>query len=282
MAPNWSKSVMEERLYQTNDLMRDGPLDAMKHLMHRSPSFQLCLLAVLIGFVAHQRAGFAATDHWPELRAAMVQTIKGYAATLPETAGTGGISDNVLNVMSEVPRHRFVPKRVEHRAYQDRPLPIGHGQTISQPFIVALMTELLKVNRDAKVLEIGTGSGYQAAVLAGLVEAVCTIEIIPELADTATGILKDLGYDNVQTKIGDGYLGWPDCGPFDGIIVTAAAGHVPPPLIRQLKPGGRIVIPIGGVFGPQYLTLVEKTAGDELQTRQVLPVRFVPFTRGSP
>ncbi len=254
----------------------------MKHLMHRWPSLLLCLLAVLIAIAAHQRAGFAATDRWPKLRAAMVHTIKGYAATLPETASTGGISDNVLKVMSEVPRHRFVPRRVEHRAYQDRPLPIGHGQTISQPFIVALMTELLKVNRDAKVLEIGTGSGYQAAVLAGLAETVCTIEIIPELGETATGLLKALEYTNVQTKIGDGYYGWPDCGPFDGIIVTAAAGHVPPPLIKQLKPGGRMVIPIGGVFGPQYLTLVEKTAGDQLQTRQLIPVRFVPFTRGSP
>jgi protein-L-isoaspartate(D-aspartate) O-methyltransferase len=254
----------------------------MKYSTHRWPSFLLCLLAVLIAIAAYQRASFAATDRWPELRAVMVQTIKGYAATLPETAGTGGISDNVLKVMSEVPRHRFVPKRVEHRAYQDRPLPIGHGQTISQPFVVALMTELLQVNRNAKVLEIGTGSGYQAAVLARLAETVCTIEIIPELADAATGRLKDLGYGNVQTKTGDGYFGWPDCGPFDGIIVTAAAGHVPPPLIKQLKPGGRMVIPVGGVFGPQYLTLVEKTATGELKTRQLLPVRFVPFTRGSP
>ena len=201
---------------------------------------------------------------------------------MPGTAGSGGISDKVLKVMGEVPRHRFVPKRVEHWAYQDSPLPIGHGQTISQPFIVALMTELLEVNRNANVLEIGTGSGYQAAVLARLVETVCTIEIIPELADEATGRLKDLGYGNVQTKVGDGYVGWPDCGPFDGIIVTAAAGHVPPPLIKQLKPGGRMVIPIGGVFGPQYLTLVEKTATGELKTRQILAVQFVPFTRDSP
>jgi protein-L-isoaspartate(D-aspartate) O-methyltransferase len=144
------------------------------------------------------------------------------------------------------------------------------------------MTELLQVNRHANVLEIGTGSGYQAAVLARLAETVCTIEIIPELADTATGRLKDLGYGNVQTKVGDGYFGWPECGPFDGIIVTAAAGHVPPPLIKQLKPGGRMVIPIGGVFGPQYLTLVKKSARGELKTRQLLPVRFVPFTRESP
>ena len=239
------------------------------------------MLAVLIAIAAHQGTGFAATDRWPELRAAMVQTIKGYAVALPERTGTAGISDNVLDVMGEVPRHRFVPKRVEHRAYQDRPLPIGHGQTISQPFIVALMTELLQVNRNANVLEIGTGSGYQAAVLARLAETVCTIEIIRELADTATGRLKDLGYGNVQTKVGDGYFGWPDCGPFDGIIVTAAAGHVPPPLIKQLKPGGRMIIPIGGVFGPQYLTLIEKTARGKLKARQLLPVRFVPFTRAS-
>jgi protein-L-isoaspartate(D-aspartate) O-methyltransferase len=244
-------------------------------------AFLSYLTAGLIIAMVHPTDGFGVTSRWQEQRTAMVLTIKGYAATSPETAGAAGISAAVLKAMSEVPRHRFVPKRIERLAYQDRPLPIGHGQTISQPFIVALMTELLEVGQDATVLEIGTGSGYQAAILAELVETVCTIEIIPELAETASGRLKELGYSNVQTKIGDGYHGWRECGPFDAIVVTAAAGHVPPPLIEQLKPGGRMVIPIGGVFGPQYLTLVEKTVDDELQTRQLLPVRFVPFTRAS-
>ena len=241
------------------------------------------LLYATVGLITatlHLTLALAATEHWANLRAAMVRTIEGYSAVLPKSAGTSGISTTVLNAMTDVPRHRFVPKYQEHRAYEDRPLPIGHGQTISQPFIVALMTELLQVDRNAKVLEIGTGSGYQAAVLAQLVETVCTIEIIPELAETATARLNDVGYDNVRTRIGDGYYGWPDCGPFDGIMVTAAAGHVPPPLVEQLKPGGRMVIPIGGVFGPQYLTLIEKTVGGKLKTRQLLPVRFVPFTRG--
>jgi protein-L-isoaspartate(D-aspartate) O-methyltransferase len=211
----------------------------------------------------------------------MVRVIQGHAVSLPEAGDSDGISAAVLDVMRKMPRHRFVPERLIPQAYRDGPLPIGHGQTISQPFIVALMTHLLKAGPEATVLEIGTGSGYQAAVLARLVKRVCTIEIIPELGETAARLIEDLGYDNVQMKIADGYFGWQECGPFDGIMVTAAAGHVPPPLIKQLKPGGRMVIPIGGVFGPQYLTLVEKTASNQLKTRQLLPVRFVPFTRGS-
>ncbi len=239
------------------------------------------VVAVLIVASAHSPAPVAASNHWTELRQAMVETIEAYAASMPQSSGITGISAAVLGVMNQVPRHRFVPERNQGRGYDDRPLPIGHGQTISQPFIVALMTELLQVKSDATVLEIGTGSGYQAAVLARLVDTVCTVEIIPELGETAAALHGDLGYGNVRTKIDDGYYGWPECGPFDGIMVTAAAGHVPPPLLAQLKPGGRLVIPVGGVFGPQYLTLIEKTAAGELRTRQILPVRFVPFTRGS-
>ena len=138
---------------------------------------------------------------------------------------------------------------------------------------------MIGASPDSTVLEIGTGSGYQAAVLSPLVKTVCTIEIIPALGENAARRLKDLGYDNVQTKIGDGYFGWPECGPFDGILVTAAAGHVPPPLVKQLKPGGRMVIPVGSVFGPQFLTLVEKTGGGQVTTRQLLPVQFVPLAR---
>jgi protein-L-isoaspartate(D-aspartate) O-methyltransferase len=221
----------------------------------------------------------AQTDEWAERRAAMVRTIEEYAASLPKAVAPDGISAAILDVMGAVPRHRFVPSLIQFLAYRDGPLPIGHGQTISQPFIVALMTELARAESQSVVLEIGTGSGYQAAVLSPLVKAVCTIEIIPELGEAAAKRLKDLGYANVKTKIGDGYFGWPDCGPFDAVLVTAAAGHVPPPLVEQLKPGGRMVIPVGGVYGPQYLTLVEKAADGQVTTRQVLTVRFVPFTR---
>jgi len=219
-------------------------------------------------------------DPSAEPRAMMVRTIVLHAANMPEGVAPGGISPAVLDVMAKVPRHRFVPTLLEGLAYRDGPLPIGFGQTISQPFIVALMTELANPKPDSVVLEIGTGSGYQAAVLSPLVKTVCSIEIVPELGELAAKRLADLGYDNVRTRVGDGYFGWRDCGPFDAILVTAAAGHVPPPLVEQLKPGGRMVIPVGGAYAPQYLTLVEKAADGGVATRQVLPVRFVPLTRG--
>jgi protein-L-isoaspartate(D-aspartate) O-methyltransferase len=238
------------------------------------------LIVFLTSIQALHTLARAQQDILAEPRARMVRVIQGYKALLPEAVDPAGISAAVLDVMRKVPRHRFVPERHKSLAYADRPLPIGHGQTISQPLIVALMTHLLHTEREATVLEIGTGSGYQAAVLSPLVKTVCTIEIIPELGNTAAQHLVDLGYHNVRTKIGDGYFGWPECGPFDGIIVTAAAGHVPPPLVEQLKPGGRMVIPVGSVFGPQFLTLVEKTTENRIKTRQLLPVRFVPLTRG--
>jgi protein-L-isoaspartate(D-aspartate) O-methyltransferase len=252
-----------------------------RHSNVRSPALLSCLAVVLafagaLGFPAQ-----AQPDLFAEPRAAMVRTIQSHAATMPEGVIPGGISAPVLDVIAKVPRHRFVPKLVESIAYRDGPLPIGYGQTISQPFIVALMTELANPGPQSTVLEIGTGSGYQAAVLAPLVKTVCTIEIIPELGDVAAQRLKDLGYGNVRTRIGDGYFGWRECGPFDGILVTAAAGHVPPPLVEQLKPGGRMVIPVGSVYGPQHLTLIEKATDGSVTTRQVLPVRFVPLTRGA-
>jgi protein-L-isoaspartate(D-aspartate) O-methyltransferase len=164
-------------------------------------------------------------------------------------------------------------------AYRDGPLPIGQGQTISQPYIVALMTHLAAVRSDDTVLEVGTGSGYQAAILARLVRKVCTVEIIPPLAEAAAKVLRELGHDNVSARVGDGYQGWPECGPFDAVIVTAALGHVPPPLIEQLKVGGRLVMPLGSTFAAQQLTVVEKTASSETRTRSIIPVVFVPFTR---
>ena len=190
-----------------------------------------------------------------------------------------GIEDpSVLNAMRTVPRHQFVLTRYTQYAYADRALPIGYGQTISQPYIVAYMTALLRPQPTHRVLEIGTGSGYQAAVLAAIVDSVYSVEIVPELADTVAQRLARLGYDTVRVKQGDGYRGWKDEGPFDAIIVTAAAEHIPPPLIEQLKDGGRMVIPVGSPFLTQTLMLVEKK-GDAVTTRSLIPVRFVPFTR---
>ena len=167
---------------------------------------------------------------------------------------------------------------VQHQSYRNRPLPIGYGQTISQPAIVALMTDLLQLEPTDKALEIGTGSGYQAAILAELVEQVFSIEIVPELAERAKVDLERTGYLNVTTREGDGYYGWEDEAPFDAIIVTAASDHIPPPLLKQLKPGGRMVIPVGSRFMVQHLVLVTKEADDNIVTEQLLPVRFVPLT----
>jgi protein-L-isoaspartate(D-aspartate) O-methyltransferase len=189
-----------------------------------------------------------------------------------------GIKDRrLLQAMLKVQRHIFVPPALEKFAYSDSPLPIGEGQTISQPYIVALMTELLELEGNEKVLEIGTGSGYQAAILAELAEEVYTIEIIESLAQVAAGRLKDLGYENVSVKAGDGYLGWPEEAPFDGIIVTAAAEEVPPPLIEQLAEGGRLVIPLGPQGGFQRLALFKKE-GTKIERRFIIPVVFVPMT----
>lgn len=191
-----------------------------------------------------------------------------------------GVSDTAtLRALRTVPRHRFVPERWIDAAYDDRPLPIGYGQTISQPYIVAYMTELVKPQRGQRVLEIGTGSGYQAAVLAEIVDSVFTIEIITELAKPAAELLNNLGYKNVVVKNADGYHGWKEKGPFDAIVVTAAAEHIPPPLVAQLKDGGVMIIPVGTPFLVQTLTLVRKR-GTDITTRNLIPVRFVPFTRG--
>ena len=212
-------------------------------------------------------------------RAAMVEIIRAYARSDAGILGPQGISESVLEAMGQTERHRFIPVRPCAVAYGDGPVPIGRGQTISQPFIVALMTHLAAVKPDDTVLEVGTGSGYQAAVLARLVRKVCTIEIIPPLANAAGKVLRELGHDNVSVKVGDGYQGWRECGPFDAVIVTAALEHVPLPLIEQLKVGGRLVMPLGAAPAPQQLTVVEKIAPGETRTRSIIPVRFVPFTR---
>lgn len=190
-----------------------------------------------------------------------------------------GISHKeTLEAMRNVKRHEFVPSSLRSVAYDDRPLPIGFGQTISQPYIVAYMTELAKPSKGMRALEIGAGSGYQAAILAEIVDSVFTIEIVPELGRSSHRTLKQQGYTNVKVKIADGYHGWPEKGPFDIILVTAAAEHIPPPLIEQLKDGGIMVIPVGSPFLVQQLMLVEKKRG-KVTTRSLIPVRFVPFTR---
>jgi len=188
------------------------------------------------------------------------------------------LGEDVQRAMATVKRHEFVPETSRNQAYANHPLPIGYGQTISQPYIVALMTELLHLKAGDTVLEVGTGSGYQAAVLAELAERVYSIEIIEPLYKQATERLARLGYSGVTTRLGDGYYGWEEHAPFDAIIVTAAARHVPPPLIEQLKPGGRLTIPVGGRFLTQYLLLIEKNEDGGIITRQITPVRFVPLT----
>jgi len=194
-------------------------------------------------------------------------------------AGSGRIQESqVIEAMRHVPRHLFVPPQVRSRAYRNRPLPIGEGQTISQPLIVGYMTDLLDLTSDDKVLEVGTGSGYQAAVLSEITPHVFTIEIIESLAKQASKRLQQLGYTTIRIRQGDGYYGWEEYAPFEAIIVTAAAGHIPPPLLDQLKPGGRMVIPIGGTYEVQTLMLVTKDTRGEVKTRQLMPVRFVPMT----
>jgi protein-L-isoaspartate(D-aspartate) O-methyltransferase len=190
-----------------------------------------------------------------------------------------GISDDAtLAAMQDVPRHQFVPEARRRQAYQDSPLPIGYGQTISQPYIVAYMTELLQLEPGMRALEIGTGSGYQAAVLAEMLEEVFTIEIIHELARWGQDNLRRSGYDHVRVKRADGYYGWEEFAPFDAIVVTAAADHIPPPLVEQLRDGGRMVIPVGSPFRTQMLMLVTRE-GEDIRTENLIPVRFVPFTR---
>ena len=191
----------------------------------------------------------------------------------------GGAADpRVMGAVGRVPRHEFVPPRHAARAYENRPLPIGEEQTISQPYIVALMTDLARIRKGARVLEVGTGSGYQAAILAEMGASVFTIEIVAPLAGSARARLGRLGYRGIEVVTGDGYEGIASRAPFDAILVTAGASHVPPALVRQLRPGGRIVIPVGDPMGYQELTVVEKDADGAVSTRRVLPVRFVPLT----
>lgn len=220
-----------------------------------------------------------AQDPYAAPRKAMLETIAALTRETRFETGRATLSERVMAALDKVPRHRFVPSGEERYAYDNRPLPIGHGQTISQPFIVALMTDLLDLKAGDKVLEIGTGCGYQAAVLAELAREVYTIEIVVPLAKEAAARLAALGYHNVSARSGDGYRGWPEQAPFDAIMVTAGAREVPPALIQQLKPGGKLVIPVGPQWSGQELLVIEKDASGKTATRKVLAVRFVPLTR---
>jgi protein-L-isoaspartate(D-aspartate) O-methyltransferase len=244
----------------------------MRFCRNRFVLLILCVFVLLIDPSAQ------AQDKYTQARQGMIQEIEADVRLTSVHINKKELDPKVMDAMRKVPRHEFVPGQVRDKAYENRPLPIGHGQTISQPYIVALMTDLLEPKRQHKVLEVGTGSGYQAAILAELVAEVYTIEIIEPLGNEAKERLQQLNYKNVHVRIGDGYYGWEEHGPFDGIVVTAAASHIPPPLIHQLKPGGRMVIPVGTRFMVQQLVVVEKDAKGKLTTRQILPVRFVPLT----
>lgn len=231
----------------------------------------LCTAGLVTLVTAAVSADFAA-----ERRSMLEQIDAMISATARET-GVAKLSEPVREALSSVPRYEFVPADQRTSAYRNRPLPIGEGQTISQPFIVALMTELLEVETTGKVLEVGTGSGYQSAILSRLVQDVFSIEIVPALGKSAQAVLARLGYENVHTRIGDGYLGWPEQAPFDAIIVTAAPDHVPPALVEQLRTGGKMVLPVGTAH--QELLVLTKNANGTTSQKTVAPVSFVPLTR---
>lgn len=234
--------------------------------------------ATLIALASFWAWSTYAADTYSAAREQMIRLIEQDVRETSIYLEKSALDERILKSLSEVPRHQFVPADVRSRAYDNRPLPIGYGQTISQPYIVAIMTDLIAPRAEHNALEIGTGSGYQAAVLSRLVEKVYTMEIVEPLGKQATERLKRLGFDNIEVSIADGYYGWKEHAPFDIIIVTAAASHIPPPLIEQLKPGGKMIIPVGSRFMTQQLLLVDKNAEKEITVRQILPVRFVPLT----
>ncbi|HVP53581.1 MAG TPA: protein-L-isoaspartate(D-aspartate) O-methyltransferase [Candidatus Eisenbacteria bacterium] len=242
------------------------------------PAFWRPSLLLLLSLLGVFSAASQAQVDYAAQRQALVDEIQREARWLSDEVGKKELDAATLAAMNKVARQEFVSQDLRSVAYANRPLPIGYGQTISQPFVVAVMTDLLRLKPGDSVLEIGTGSGYQAAILAELTKRVYSIEIIPELAKDASERLKRLGYTQVETKVGDGYYGWKEHAPFDAIIVTAAPTQIPPPLVEQLKPGGRMIIPIGGRFLMQYLVLVEKDQSGKISTRELLPVQFVPLT----
>jgi protein-L-isoaspartate(D-aspartate) O-methyltransferase len=234
------------------------------------------LIVVMAQMTASSIAGSA--DGYTAARQELVREIEAGVRRERAALGKEALDPRVIAAIGKVPRHEFVPEDLRGLAYVNRPLPIGHDQTISQPFIVAIMTDLLALPLGGRVLEVGTGSGYQAAVLAELGVDVYTIEIVEPLGRQSKALLERLGYRNVQVRVGDGFAGWPEAAPFDGIIVTAAAAETPPPLLAQLKPGGRMIIPLEGGFGHQDLVLIEKDAAGRVSREVILPVVFVPLT----
>jgi protein-L-isoaspartate(D-aspartate) O-methyltransferase len=240
------------------------------------------MVAMIIGSLFFAVSGPLAAGEdaqFSQARAELVATIADRVQETRSYLGKSKLDPRVMAAMAAVPRHKFVPKNLQSAAYENRPLPIGHQQTISQPSLVAMMTDLMELPADCHVLEVGTGSGYQAAVLAEFCASVHTIEIVAPLGERAAEVLAELGYDNVQVRIGDGFAGWPEHAPYDAVIVTAAATDPPAPLLEQLRPGGRMVIPLGGRWRTQELVVIEKAADGSLSRREVFPVRFVPFTR---
>jgi protein-L-isoaspartate(D-aspartate) O-methyltransferase len=237
------------------------------------------LLAVMLVTVS-PRAGTVDEAAFETQRRVLMREIERDVRETAEYLNRRELDARVMAAMGSVPRHEFVRPEDRDLAYENRPLPIGHGQTISQQYIVAVMTDLLEPTPGCRALEVGTGSGYQAAVLSGLCDKVYTLEIVEPLGRQARDRLVRLGYRNVEVRIGDGYYGWTEAAPFDVIVVTAVAGHIPPPLLTQLKPGGRMVLPVGTRFTTQQLVLVHKRADGRVTTRQLLPVAFVPLTGG--
>lgn len=235
-------------------------------------------LLAIAGSIAPAPGSAQADDAYRVMREDMIRLIEGDVRLTSLYLKKTALDPQVLDSMRKVPRHKFVPAEFVDSAYKNQPLPIGHSQTISQPYIVAVMTDLLGIKPDHRVLEIGTGSGYQAAILAELANRVFTIEIIRPLGQQAEKRLRRLGYDNIELRIGDGYYGWIEHAAFDAIVVTAAASHIPPPLIKQLKVGGKMIIPVGSRFSTQELILITRISDSEITTRQILPVRFVPLT----
>jgi len=241
-------------------------------------SLQAAAIALLVnmGALADENGNSSRLDE----RKALVSEIRLRVSETRSYLGKDELDERVLAAVAAVPRHEFIPAGLQRFAYDNRPLPIGYDQTISQPSLVAMMTDLLELpEEDCHVLEIGTGSGYQAAILGELCASVHSIEIVEPLAERSAAVLERLGYDNVSVRSGDGFAGWPEAAPFDSIVVTAAAEEAPPPLIEQLRPGGRLVIPLGPAGGVQELVIIDKDADGNLDRRLVFPVRFVPFTR---
>jgi len=244
-----------------------------------TPSRRLWLRAAALSLAGALSPRALAQDRYAAARENLLREIESDMRATARDTGHPALSAAVRRAIATVARERFVPSHLAAHAYENRPLPIGEGQTISQPFIVALMTELLQPKSNDVVLEVGTGSGYQAAVLAECVAKVYSIEIVAPLAQRARAALDAAGYRNVETRIGDGYQGWPEAAPFDGIVVTAAPDHVPPRLIEQLRPGGRLVIPVGPHRATQELLVIEAGRDGRATTRRTIAVRFVPLTR---